>query len=101
MTVPMDYIRVTRDQQLTNTKKRQGNSGKAPTMSMAAGSTSQQASSATALAGGKQAGMTTAATEFLFPEHLRMKESDTDKVKLQKRKKVKALKYQHKIQQQE
>ena len=91
MTVPMDYIRVTRDQQLNNSKKRQGNASKVPTMLMAAGSTAQQASSATA--GGKQIGMTTAATEFQFPEHLRMKESDTDKVKLQKRKKVKALKY--------
>lgn len=43
----------------------------------------------------------TGITEFQFPEQLRTKASDTDKVKEQKRKKVKALKYQHKIQMQE
>ena len=42
-----------------------------------------------------------AVTEFQFPEHLRMKASDSDKVKEQKRKKVKALKYTHKVQMQE
>lgn len=40
-------------------------------------------------------------TEFQFPEHLRVKASDNEKVREQKRKKVKALKYSHKIQMQE
>lgn len=35
---------------------------------------------------------------FCIPEHLRMKRNDTDKVKLQKRQKVKAMKYEHKTQ---
>ena len=39
--------------------------------------------------------------DFAIPDHLRMKRSDTDKVKLQKKKKVKALKYQHKVKLQE
>lgn len=39
--------------------------------------------------------------EFQIPEHLRMKRSDTEKVKLQKKKKVKALKYSHKVKLQE
>ena len=99
MTVPMDYIRVTKDQQLANQKKRQGHSGKAPTMLMASSGSTQQSS----LAGGSKQpmGMTAASMEFQFPENLRMKASDSDKVKEQKRKKIKALKYQHKIQMQE
>ena len=40
-------------------------------------------------------------TEFQFPEHLRLQKTDTDKVREQKRKKVKALKYTHKTQMQE
>lgn len=39
--------------------------------------------------------------DFQIPENLRMKRGDTDKVKLQKRKKVKALKYSHKVKLQE
>ena len=34
--------------------------------------------------------------EFQIPDNLRMKRSDTEKVKLQKRKKVKVLKFGHK-----
>ena len=40
-------------------------------------------------------------TEFQLPDHLRVQKTDTDKVKDQKRKKVKALKYSHKTQMQE
>ena len=35
--------------------------------------------------------------DFMIPDHLRLKRSDTDKAKLQKRKKVKALKFQYKV----
>lgn len=35
--------------------------------------------------------------DFQFPEHLRGKRGDSEKVRLQKRKKVKALKYTHKV----
>jgi len=37
-----------------------------------------------------------APASFAIPDHLRMHRNDTDKLKLQKRKKVKALKYEHK-----
>ena len=40
-------------------------------------------------------------TEFQFPENLRLKTTDTEKAKEQKRKKVKALKLAHKTQMQE
>lgn len=43
----------------------------------------------------------TSLENFQIPDHLRMKRSDTDKVKQQKRKKVKALKYQIKVKTQE
>ena len=59
-------------------------------LSMASGPSNQGGS-----VGGKQPN--TASMEFQFPENLRMKASDSDKVKEQKRKKIKALKYQHKI----
>ena len=35
--------------------------------------------------------------DLLIPEHLRLKRGDTEKVKMQKKKKVKALKYTHKV----
>jgi hypothetical protein len=40
-------------------------------------------------------------SEFEFPEHLRSTKNDSEKVREQKKKKVKALKYQHKTQLQE
>ena len=39
--------------------------------------------------------------EFQLPDNLRVQKTDTDKVREQKRKKVKALKYSHKTQMQE
>jgi survival of motor neuron-related-splicing factor 30 len=39
--------------------------------------------------------------DFQIPDHLRLKRSDTEKAKLQKRKKVKGLKLQYKVKQQE
>ena len=38
--------------------------------------------------------------EFTIPDNLKAKDTDTDKVKEQKKKKIKHLKYNHKIQQQ-
>lgn len=35
--------------------------------------------------------------DFQIPEHLRLKRGDTEKIKQQKKKKVKALKYTHKV----
>ena len=35
--------------------------------------------------------------EFEFPEHLKSKPGDSDKIREQKRKKIKALKYNHKL----
>lgn len=35
--------------------------------------------------------------DFQIPEHLRLKRGDTEKTKLQKKKKLKALKLSHKI----
>lgn len=100
MTVPMDYIRMTRDQLQANQKKRLAGSIRAPpSMLMSANASHMTGSSGAA---GKPLSMMTAASmEFQLPEHLRLKASDSDKVKEQKRKKVKALKYSHKIQMQE
>ena len=36
--------------------------------------------------------------ELSIPDHIKIKESDTDKIKSQKQKKIKALKQNHKIQ---
>jgi hypothetical protein len=71
MTVPLDYIRLTRDQQAQNQKKKAQLDGVDPDFNNF--------------------------EDFSIPDHLRMKRSDTDKVKLQKKKKVKALKYQYKV----
>ena len=35
--------------------------------------------------------------EFQIPEHLKAKQTDTEKVREQKKKKIKALKYNHKL----
>lgn len=75
MTVPLDYIRLTRDQQAQNLKKKAQLDGVDPDFNNF--------------------------EDFSIPDHLRMKRSDTEKVKLQKKKKVKALKYQHKVKIQE
>ena len=72
VTVPLDYIRLTKDQFMQNEKRK------------------------AQLLNGGDAGADQAIGEFQFPEHLRQKRSDTDKVKLQKKKKVKALKYNYK-----
>eukprot|EP00347_Sterkiella_histriomuscorum_P005448 403356578 len=74
-TVPLDYIRITRDQMITNATRRQ---------QILNGDDEDQ------IVG-----------DFAIPEHLRLKRGDTEKAKLQKRKKVKALKYTHKVKIQE
>ena len=38
--------------------------------------------------------------DFVIPESLKMKATDTEKLRLQKRRRVKALKYEHKIEKQ-
>ena len=69
--VPLDYIRITRDQMAQNMiKKEQILNGEA---------------------------IETEVGDLLIPEHLRLKRGDTEKVKMQKKKKVKALKYTHKV----
>lgn len=74
-TVPLDYIRQTRDQQLQNERRREANNNNDDDDEPL--------------------------VDFMIPDHLRLKRSDTDKAKLQKRKKVKALKFQYKVKKQE
>ena len=62
--MPLDYIRITKDQMVQNERKRQ-----------AADSDEELPET------------------FEKPEHLKLKRSDTEKVKMQKKKKLKALKY--------
>jgi hypothetical protein len=75
-TVPLDYIRITRDQMAQNLKKQEQ------------------------IAKGQSGEVEFANLDFFEkPEHLRLKRSDTEKVQLQKKKKLKALKYQFKVKQ--
>lgn len=76
--VHLDYIRITKDQMVKNARKRD---------SMANGHSAD--------------GEITNMADFQIPDNLRLKRSDTEKVHMQKRKKVKALKYQIKVRQQE
>lgn len=70
--VPLDYIRITRDQMAQNLQRKDQ------------------------LLNGELVD-TTEVGDLQIPEHLRLKRGDTDKIKLQKKKKVKALKYTHKV----
>lgn len=72
VTVPLDYLRLTKEHLVLNQKKK------------------QQLSNA-GMDGNDQV-----IGEFQIPENLRTKRSDTEKERLQKRKKVKALKYNYK-----
>ncbi len=73
--VPLDYIRLTRDQVFLNQRKfEQIKNGE--------------------ISG--KGGADEEIGDLLIPDHLRMKRGDTEKVKLQKKKKVKALKFNHK-----
>ncbi len=75
--MPLDYLRITKDQQLLNLKKLE------------------------LIESGLIAADDAPVGEFQIPEHLRLKRSDTEKIKQQKKKKVKALKYSHKVKVQE
>ncbi len=73
--MPLDYIRLTRDQFMQNARKRE------------------------MLLNGVDADMPLG--EFQIPDNLRLKKGDTEEVRQKKKKKLKALKYSHKVKMQE
>ena len=73
-TVPLDYLRMTKAQQATNAVAK------------------KEMDEQKAMARGEMI-----SGDFVIPESLKMKATDTEKARLQKRRRVKALKYEHKI----
>ena len=92
--MPLDYLRMTEQQRRENHQLQTGNQDKLKEVR----ADQQNSIKFEKRKVGNSIVAKQLVTDFQFPEHLRQTKNDSEKVREQKKKKIKALKYAHKTQ---